>query len=493
LLGLDLAERLVADAAVLEGRIAKRVKKSPDLQEVERLEVDLEEKQSQIDREVQELGSLENPRQQAHERLIAAEEHFSKVGGQHWEQRETRQRELAEVDLAVKAAEEQLVGLAATELPLALISGLLGTVAEQTQQEHAAAESQAVTGILVDRDEALLELLKTKRVAARSIKIVEDFTERDRARRAAGAEVDGRLRVSRSGRRLVQHLLEIGLKQRVRTANELLTAVENGRRRKEDLQRALAAVPDETSLQDVVGELKAASTELASFDQKVAKYEKQLVALRAERNQIEGELAKLRRKVVDEQIRTEESARIGHLLVRTQDTMKTFLRKATHSKIDRLSQLISESFRFLLRKKTLVQRVQIDPETFAITLFDDQGQRVSKGRLSEGEKQIFAIAVLWGLSRASARPLPTIIDTPMARLDAQHRHQLVERYFPNASHQVVILSTDTEVDRQYYEQLQPHVARAYHLNYSERQKLTVAEEGYFWDREPVMETEEALV
>lgn len=39
--------------------------------------------------------------------------------------------------------------------------------------------------------------------------------------------------------------------------------------------------------------------------------------------------------------------------------------------------------------------------------------------------------------------MPAIIDTPMARLDAQHHNQLVERYFPHASHQLVVLSTDT--------------------------------------------------
>jgi DNA sulfur modification protein DndD len=68
----------------------------------------------------------------------------------------------------------------------------------------------------------------------------------------------------------------------------------------------------------------------------------------------------------------------------------------------------------------------------------------------------------------------------MARLDAAHRQHLVERYFPNASHQVVIFSTDTEVDRKYYAELQPHIARAYHLDYDERDRRTVGEEGYFW-------------
>jgi len=111
--------------------------------------------------------------------------------------------------------------------------------------------------------------------------------------------------------------------------------------------------------------------------------------------------------------------------------------------------------------------------------------------LSEGEKQIFAVSVLWGLSRASARPLPAIIDTPMARLDAEHRNHLVARYFPHASHQVIVLSTDTEIERRYFAELQPHLARAYHLNYDEAERCTVAEEGYFWSPEAA-DVEEVL-
>jgi DNA sulfur modification protein DndD len=49
---------------------------------------------------------------------------------------------------------------------------------------------------------------------------------------------------------------------------------------------------------------------------------------------------------------------------------------------------------------------------------------------------------------------------------------------------VIILSTDTEVDRHYYQLLQPAVARAYHLSYDESARMTVGEEGYFWKKEP---------
>jgi DNA sulfur modification protein DndD len=167
----------------------------------------------------------------------------------------------------------------------------------------------------------------------------------------------------------------------------------------------------------------------------------------------------------------------------TRDTMQEFLRRATARKIDRLSDLITESFRFLARKQTLVERIDVDPATFAVTLFDAAGHGLRRQRLSEGEKQIFAIALLWGLARAAARPLPAVIDTPMARLDAAHRQHLVQRYFPSASHQVIVLSTDTEVDRAYYQLLQPAIARAYHLRYDEASRSAVGEEGYFWKEE----------
>jgi DNA sulfur modification protein DndD len=46
---------------------------------------------------------------------------------------------------------------------------------------------------------------------------------------------------------------------------------------------------------------------------------------------------------------------------------------------------------------------------------------------------------------------------------------------------VIVFSTDTEVDRHYYQALQPAIARAYHLRYDETTKMTVGEEGYFWN------------
>ena len=72
-----------------------------------------------------------------------------------------------------------------------------------------------------------------------------------------------------------------------------------------------------------------------------------------------------------------------------------------------------------------------------------------------------------------------VVDTPLARLDSLHRGRLMERYFPTASHQVIILSTDTEVDRSYFEALKPSMSHALYLT-SHPDAWTEVRPGYFW-------------
>jgi DNA sulfur modification protein DndD len=264
---------------------------------------------------------------------------------------------------------------------------------------------------------------------------------------------------------------------------ELLRQLTQTTRDVESAEHSLAAIPDDADVAEHIRHLQETTKELAVLEDRAKRLDEEIAALQSQRNDVQQKLLARKRADVERELADEQAARMVKLTIRTQETMRQFLARATAAKIDRLSQRVTESFRFLLRKKTLVHQVQIDATTFAIQLFDNAGQAIPKHRLSEGEKQVFAISVLWGLAQASPRPLPTIIDTPMARLDAEHRQHLIERYFPNASHQVIILSTDTEVDQNFYAQLQPHITRAYHLDYDESEKATVAREGYFWKAE----------
>jgi DNA sulfur modification protein DndD len=162
-----------------------------------------------------------------------------------------------------------------------------------------------------------------------------------------------------------------------------------------------------------------------------------------------------------------------------QDALNEYKQVLIGKKIEDLQTAVSEYFNLLSRKKKLHRRIAIHPVTFAVTILDNQGRTIRKQELSAGEKQIYAVSMLWALAKVSGRPLPMIIDTPLARLDRDHRALLSEHYFPKASHQMLILSTDTEIDEQHFSLLRPAVARSYELAFLPEHNRTEIRDGYF--------------
>jgi DNA sulfur modification protein DndD len=483
LLGLDLVERLIGDATVLQARLAKQAGTPEQRAGAEELERQYQSARAELERLKTEQASLENRRLRAEEELLAAEGAFAAGGGKHWEARQAHQQRLAELTGLVRELEGRLLEMAAGELPLAMVPDLLERALQQDRRERQAAEAEVVHRLLLERDNRLLEVLRAAQAPPGLLHLVYEHLDGDRQARQPAERNRPRLSLSEGTHALLRRLREQRLDELVAEAGQLLEKRARACQEREDLERALAATPADADIGRMAERLKVAAQEVAHFNEQARRLDEAVATRKAELADCEEKLRRLWQGQVEEEFAREDCLRLVRLAGRTRDTMQEFLRRATERKIDRLATLITESFRFLLRKQTLVERVVIDPATFAITLYDTAGQALPKRRLSEGEKQIFAVAVLWGLARAAARPLPAVIDTPMARLDAAHRQHLVERYFPNASHQVLLFSTDTEVDRHFYQALRPALARAYHLRYDEATRATAGEEGYFWQEE----------
>lgn len=111
----------------------------------------------------------------------------------------------------------------------------------------------------------------------------------------------------------------------------------------------------------------------------------------------------------------------------------------------------------------------------------DLYKRVDISRLSKGERQIFILSLYWAIIELSGQDIPFIIDTPYARIDANHRKEISEKFFPNISKQVVILSTDEEINEEYYEIIKPYIAKEYLLINDESQNRTTVEQHYFFE------------
>jgi DNA sulfur modification protein DndD len=481
LLGLDIVERLIADTAVIQARQAKEGAGGGHRDKVRALEDQANALADRVKRMGEDRASLDNHVRRAEAAQQTAEMRFIAAGGRFWELRQAREGRKKELETHFREVEGQLLKAAAGELPLAMIPELLTRVEHQDAQERLSSQAALVVELLAERDAGLMHRLREAKAGVKLLALAQEYLDADRQERQAALGSVPRLGLSQPANAQLHHLNSHRLNELRRDASALGEIHVRLRQELDDVERGIEAAPADEEIGELVEQFKTVTARYSALKSEANQMDAVIKDLKAEEKRCREALAKLFEGDVKNEFAEEDRARVMQLAARTRTTMQEFLRRATERKIDRLSGLITESFRYLLRKKSMVERILIDPATFAITLYDREGQALAKERLSEGEKQIFAIAVLWGLARASNRPLPAVIDTPMARLDATHRRNLVERYFPSASHQVVILSTDTEVDRDYYQALQPHIARAYHLNYDEDQRVSAAEEGYFWN------------
>lgn len=161
------------------------------------------------------------------------------------------------------------------------------------------------------------------------------------------------------------------------------------------------------------------------------------------------------------------------------ETMNEFKRRIQAKKVETLQGIILRCFRSMVGKESMIQGIRIDPATLDIRLIDYAGGELLKTQLSAGEKQLFAVSILWGLAQCSGYDMPVIIDTPLGRLDSQHRINFVEGYLPFAGKQVIVLSTDEEINGRYLDLVKPYINSTYTLVYDEVQRSTSVVKGYF--------------
>lgn len=107
--------------------------------------------------------------------------------------------------------------------------------------------------------------------------------------------------------------------------------------------------------------------------------------------------------------------------------------------------------------------------------------KIDINSFSKGEQQIYILSLYWALIKVSNNNIPFIVDTPYARIDSVHRERITTRFFPNLSNQVIILSTDEEINEEYYNLLKPFIAKEILITYSDNDQCTTIKEQYFFE------------
>ena len=113
--------------------------------------------------------------------------------------------------------------------------------------------------------------------------------------------------------------------------------------------------------------------------------------------------------------------------------------------------------------------------------FLDLRTKIDINGFSSGEKQIYILCLYWALIKSSDIEIPFIIDTPYARIDETHRNNITSEYLSSISNQVIILSTNTEIDEKAYREIKPKLNGEYLIEYDDKNRKTIQSKGYFFE------------
>ncbi len=247
----------------------------------------------------------------------------------------------------------------------------------------------------------------------------------------------------------------------------------------EIINKNLHAVPAEEKVRHLIESLNLLRSEKIKLETKIAIANENESSAKAELEKISKILTNKFSEIASRTSATKIGERILHHTQKSKNTLLKFKDALIESHIQDLGISITDCFQSLHRKKDLNLRFNILPSDFSLHICTSDGQEMPSSKLSAGERQLLAVAILWALAKSSGKTLPTVIDTPLGRLDGPHREKLIKNYFPMASSQVLIFSTDEEVNEKYYKALKPYISAEYKINYDEKLQSSSFEEGYF--------------
>lgn len=482
LLGLELPRQLASDLQILIARQQKQLADAPALSQFEAMETELTTLRDERSNLKKDVGEWEVKLRHRKADLQRARDAFQAEGGDIARQRSRYERDRAQAHRHLGECRAQLRSLAEGVVPLAMVSGLLERAATRARREVDHGITHDSLLMLDQRDASLVAFLQKQGLDEVAVRAAQGFLQRDREERAAPLDPRPYLRVSAEVAGRLRSLAEGEVGKARQSAEKLYDAVLASVHDINHIDRLLQRSAPPEDVKKLLKRVEAAARAVHDLESRIQGHEERIAELTIQIDELARNMTAKLQKVTDSGHQSVEQRRTIRAAEKVIGIMGAYGDRLKARKLGELEQLVAQRFKHLAHKAHLVERVELDEQTFALRMLDQENQSIPRERLSAGEQQMMAVALLWGLAEASGRSLPVIIDTPLARLDGSHRMNLVRRYFPNASHQVIILSTDEEVHERYYKQLHQMnaVDREYLIEHDPRKRAASVREGYFW-------------
>ncbi|WP_018125921.1 DNA sulfur modification protein DndD [Desulfovibrio oxyclinae] len=386
---------------------------------------------------------------------------FYEMGGNLASSHGALQARKTQLEKQLEEDSAKIKELSQSYLPLCVLSDELDELAEQLVLERKGEATQIVQEFAKERallvDSALAEEGvpdRIRQIALNALEVPEEPTSKP-IHNISATQTD-------------EVLSAIGMVQDVIRPQALgvFSSINNAQKELSAIDSALEKVPDKYALSDTLSEMRKLNTKLSVQEAQLEEVVQKKKRVEGEINAIDNKLLQLAKQLEkgSSESKSEELAKqFPRVLARIKDD---FFERRLKS----LQRLILHNIRRLFRKDLLIHDVNISND-FSVELFGPAGSSIDLKRLSAGEQQILATAIQWALASVASGNIPTIIDTPLARLDSHHRRSLVQNYYP-AIEQLILLSTDEEIDSELLADIRHKVSDVYALQHDQKYGCT---------------------
>lgn len=205
------------------------------------------------------------------------------------------------------------------------------------------------------------------------------------------------------------------------------------------------------------------------LDHRIFSIEKDIYDLGEKIGGFKNDIKSLKQRQEELRKKLDDSRRYSEKDKKTQElvsNLKGFIKEFKVNTKRKLEENILNELNVLMHKKGFIKKVIVDinhaGDDVDINLFNIREEKIDKGSLSMGERQMYASALLKALVEESEIEFPVFIDSPMQKFDRDHAENVIKEFYPNVSKQVVLFPLiHKELTEGEFELLKPKVSKSY--------------------------------
>ena len=160
-----------------------------------------------------------------------------------------------------------------------------------------------------------------------------------------------------------------------------------------------------------------------------------------------------------------------------EEIIREIIARSVPDQTEGVGEAMTQSYRSMSHKEE-VKKVDINKDC-EVRLLDARNKEIYKSTdPSQGEKQIFTLSLFASVALVSGRKFPMIVDTPLARLDTRHRKGVLLS-LAQRKHQVILLSTDTEIIKEDLQSIEAHIQKKYLIEFTSGMNNGIGESNVY--------------